>query len=61
MKIKVKHCFVLEEEVPDNWTKEDILFWLNSGTWCSTNALTDLIKKIDADGCFCHNYTGEEA
>lgn len=41
-------------EVPHSWTKDDIEFHRNEGTWCSDNMLDELKEIIDeGHACLC--------
>jgi hypothetical protein len=39
--------------VPEHWTKDDIEFHRNEGTWCTDNALEELKKYCGENGCLC--------
>lgn len=40
-------------EVPANWTKEQVEFYRNEGSWCTDNMLAELDELRTAGGCLC--------
>jgi len=62
-KVKVKAIIEYEIEVPDFYTKEDVEFQRNDGTWCASNMLQELTKLIKEEDCICqrvkYEYIGE--
>jgi hypothetical protein len=52
-KVKVKMEIEYEIDVPAHWTKEDIEFHRNEGSWCSLNALPELDKLTEDGSCLC--------
>lgn len=45
------------EEVPEHWTKEDIIFRFNESTWCASNLFNRFHQSIG--GCGCEETTVE--
>ncbi len=48
-KVKLVALVTFEEEVPEHWTAEDILFRYNESTWCAGN----LWARFDDKNCGC--------
>ena len=50
----VKAIITLPMEFPEEWTDEQIWFYLNESSWCASNFL-DLAEKFDEEhGCICN-------
>jgi len=62
-KVRVNYKFEVEIEVPVSWGKREIEFHRNEGSWCSSNAIDEINRIVDRDGCPCHiceaEYLGE--
>ncbi len=43
-------------DIPEHWSKDDIEFKYNEGSWCADNLL-DMIDRDDCDCCLCHFMT----
>lgn len=52
-KVKVRMIVEYEVEVPADWDKQQIEFHRNDGSWCSDNALYELGKLSEQNGCLC--------
>jgi len=39
--------------VPSHWSKDDIEFHRNEGSWCSSNMIGELQEVFDAGDCLC--------
>jgi hypothetical protein len=57
-KVIVRMTVEYPVEVPASWTPDNIHFHRNEGTWCSDNAVDELVKLIDGayeaeHGCLC--------
>jgi hypothetical protein len=48
-KVKLEAIIEFEQDVPEHWTDENILFRYNEGTWCASN-LVDIFADNDC-GC----------
>ena len=70
--VRLKAVIEYEKEVPNCWTKRDIEFHANEGTWCATNIIKDLQEyaergadtdDLDGTRCICEDvkitYLGE--
>lgn len=55
-KVMVRHSFTVEEEVPADWEEDMVVSFFNESCWCSTNALRDRLKEIDAGECLCFSH-----
>ena len=61
-KVKVRYIFELEIDVPQSWTKDDVEFNRNDGTWCADNAVSELEQFTAVDGersCLCNRFKCE--
>ena len=52
-KVKVSYSFDIEVMFPKSWSKEDIEFHRNEGTWCADNAINELVKVAEKESCLC--------
>ncbi len=52
-KAKVRMIVEYEVVIPASWEKENVEFHRNEGTWCAGNALDELKKVDEEDGCLC--------
>ena len=52
-KAKVRMIIDYEIEVPAFWTEKYINFHRNLGSWCADNALYELEKISEEEGCLC--------
>lgn len=48
-KVRLLAVVEFEEEVPEHWTDEDILFRYNESTWCASN----LYERFNDNNCGC--------
>lgn len=53
-KVKVRMTVEYEVSVPAHWQKSDVEFHRNDGSWCADNALDELKKLSESEGCLCH-------
>ncbi len=54
-RVKVRMTVEYEIEVPASWDKHMIEFHRNEGSWCSSNAISELERAFDSgDGCMCN-------
>ena len=53
---KVRYSFELEIGVPHSWGQHEIEFHRNDGSWCADNALTELHRLANQQGCLCNNF-----
>jgi len=59
-KVKITYTFDLEIEVPYSWGKKQIEFHRNESSWCSDNAIRDLVaSSINKDRCLCDGFEAE--
>jgi hypothetical protein len=49
-KVRVRVTLEYEIEVPRNWTKENIEFHRNEGTWCADNMVEELENWMGTSG-----------
>ena len=52
--VVVRMTVEYEIEVPESFDKDLIEFGRNEGTWCASNAMKELDKLIEDDGCLCN-------
>ena len=52
-RVKVRLTLTFDKIVPHSWDQEQIEFFLNDGSWCASNILSDLEKLRDVKGCLC--------
>lgn len=66
--VKVRFVIEFVKEEPTSWTKHDIEFRYNEGSWCGSNVvgilrgLADDLEKHEAtneEGCLCSNVSCE--
>lgn len=43
----------LPMDFPQEWSKEEILFYLNDSSWCCDNLIPLLREYSDTNGCIC--------
>jgi hypothetical protein len=53
-KVKVRCTIEYEISCPYHWTKHDIEFHRNEGSWCSDNMLNELENLSEKNGCLCY-------
>ena len=54
-KVMIKMTVGYEVVVPACWTKEDVEYSRNDGTWCANNALYELKEMTEKNKtCMCH-------
>jgi hypothetical protein len=52
-KVKVRFSFTIEIDVPHSWSKEDIEFHHNEGTWCADNAYDLIDAHVKSQWLLC--------
>lgn len=54
-RVMVKMTVIYAIEVPEHWSKENIEFHRNRGSWCADNAISELqeIFNEDSGRCMC--------
>jgi predicted nucleic acid-binding Zn-ribbon protein len=52
--VVIKATFEYAVEVPEFWDKSEIEFSRNDGSWCVDNALDELKRVAEHQGCLCH-------
>ncbi len=52
-RVKLRMVVEYEVEVPASWSRSDIEFHRNKGSWCCDNALQELEAEADRLGCLC--------
>ena len=52
-RVKVKATIEYEIEVPNSWSKKDVEFHRNEGSWCASNMLGEMKKLEEKEGCLC--------
>jgi len=52
-KVKVRMTVEYEIEVPAHWAQMDVEFHRNEGSWCADNALRELERLSEEQGCLC--------
>ncbi|MEX5630913.1 hypothetical protein, partial [Pseudomonas marginalis] len=57
-KVKVRYIFEIEIDMPVSFTKENIEYNRNDGTWCADNAIDEL-KKASENNCLCSVFKAE--
>jgi hypothetical protein len=65
MKVKLKVCFHIEKDVPDDWDDDMVLLFYNDSSSCKDNLLRDKVaelieEKISGnDGYSCSCFEGD--
>jgi hypothetical protein len=57
--VRLRYIYEVDVEVPYQWTRENIEFHRNMGTWCSDNSLDELEAEKVKAGCLCSRHTAE--
>jgi len=58
-KVRLRYVFEADVTTPHHWDEQHILYHRNDGSWCADNALDDLEKAGEADGCLCSSFKCE--
>jgi hypothetical protein len=66
-RVKVRYLFEIDISVPHHWSKSNVEFHRNQGTWCADNAIAELqalTSQEDKNGvsfgpCLCGVFTYE--
>lgn len=53
-KVKVRMVVEYEIDVPASWDADDIEHHRNAGSWCTDNAIEELLGLSDKNGCICN-------
>ena len=61
--VRIEISITVLHEVPADWDKEMIEFFLNESSSCASNLMGDIQKQLEKDGCLCMStncvYKGE--
>lgn len=52
-RVKIRISFEIETIEPSNFSKEDIEFRYNQGSWCADNAIDMILQQQKKDSCLC--------
>jgi hypothetical protein len=58
-RVKVLYEIEIEVDVPEDWDKDMIEFHRNESSWCSSNAVRDIIEYQKSMGteCLCKGFS----
>jgi hypothetical protein len=55
--VRLKVCFEVFHQVPEEWDDESVLFHCNESSFCADNLLRDKLDQSKASGdCCCSPY-----
>lgn len=55
--VRIAYTYEVDVTVPYDWDEDMIHFHRNEGTWCASNAFSEIKKHLKADGCACPRTT----
>jgi hypothetical protein len=58
-KVLLRYTIEIPLEFPHFWTKEQIEFDRNEGSWCASNIIGELEQVSEFSGCLCGNVKAE--